>query len=190
MILLAPPPPPPPHGRLVPSSSSPSAAPAPPAGGHLLVYDFDSTLPFPCPLPDYFRHTLGSEAGPFPPGLRRCFRVLPSCRYLDRFASDRSHMRQDGGGGAWLQPPPPYPSIAAAADGAAHTLPAYLTFPPHAEVEAAGEACGMGQSSPGSGWDGLPPEQQRKPFGVVLTEPAFLHLFGGAPGAASPATQP
>ena len=38
----------------------------------------------------------------------RKFRVIPAPRFVQTFASDRSHMLRDG---TWLKPPPPYPPL-------------------------------------------------------------------------------
>ena len=114
--------------------------------------------------------------------------------FLRHFASDRSHML-DGGSGGWLQPPPAWPCIVAA-DGGANTLPAYLAFPPadaaaHAHADGGSGSDAEDASSIDEGLlsddDGgllgaaaaeelLAAAQQ--PLGVVLSEPAFLRLFG------------
>ncbi|KAI8342781.1 N-terminal glutamine amidase-domain-containing protein [Chlamydoabsidia padenii] len=72
------------------------------------VYDFDTTLPFPCPLTDYIDKS-------FKPHLilmneyKRRFRLVSGGFYLQHFASDRSHMlSQDG---TYLAPPPTWPPI-------------------------------------------------------------------------------
>jgi hypothetical protein len=114
---------------------------------------------------------------------------VPAPLFLRRFASDRSHMR-DAAGGGWLQPPPPYPCIVAAADaadgaGATNTLPAYLEFPPmplEQPADATAAPPGSG-SSRGSGAEaGLLGGMEQQPYGVLLSEPAFLQLFGGGGG--------
>lgn len=52
----------------------------------------------------------------------RWFRVVAAESFLQRFASDRSHMR--AADGSWLQPPPAYACIVAA-DGCSNTLRHY-----------------------------------------------------------------
>ena len=111
---------------------------------------------------------------------RRWYRVVPAPLFLRRFASDRSHMR-DAAGGGWLQPPPPYPCIVGAADAAGgaaatNTLPAYLEFPPMPDATAA--PLGSGGSGAEAGLLG----GGQQPYGAVLSEPAFLQLFGGGEG--------
>ncbi|XP_062343344.1 protein N-terminal glutamine amidohydrolase [Osmerus eperlanus] len=73
------------------------------------VYDLDSTLPFPCPLPLYSQHAFQSDLG-LKPAFWRKLRVVPAEAYLRNLASDRSHMRDADG--SWRMPPPPYPCIA------------------------------------------------------------------------------
>lgn len=73
-----------------------------------LIYDLDSHLPFPCPLPAYLKGSFGF------PGLRLTeqyapkFRVIDGPEYAVSLASDRSHMRQNG---EYREPPPPWPLI-------------------------------------------------------------------------------
>ncbi|EFN57465.1 hypothetical protein CHLNCDRAFT_13094, partial [Chlorella variabilis] len=75
-------------------------------GGEALVFDLDTTLPFPCSLADYRRHALLGAAN-LPQHYRRFYRVVPGALFVRHFASDRSHMRDEAG--AWLHTPPPYP---------------------------------------------------------------------------------
>ncbi|MCK6571322.1 hypothetical protein L6V77_09500 [Myxococcota bacterium] len=69
----------------------------------------------------------------FPPGIvvpvayRPQFRRCPADTFLSRFASDRSHMRDETG--AFRAPPPTWPPIVAP-DGARNTLPQFLDFGP------------------------------------------------------------
>ncbi len=46
---------------------------------------------------------------PRPPATAPLFRVVEAGRFVARFASDRSHMRDATGG--WIHPPPPWPTI-------------------------------------------------------------------------------
>ncbi|GAB6040952.1 protein N-terminal glutamine amidohydrolase [Endothiovibrio diazotrophicus] len=55
------------------------------------IYDFDTTLPFPCPAARYLDETFPPEALT-PPPLRATIRRIPATAYLHRFHSDRSHM--------------------------------------------------------------------------------------------------
>ena len=77
-----------------------------------LVYDLDTVLPFPVSFERYTKEA-------FKPGLtlwldssttfpERMYRVIPADTFLDEFASDRSHMCQNG---TWLASPPSYPPI-------------------------------------------------------------------------------
>lgn len=72
------------------------------------VWDLDSHLGFPVPLPIYLSGTF-LRLDPAHRWLAPRFRILTAADYRARFSSDRSHMRADGGG--WLQPPPPWPPI-------------------------------------------------------------------------------
>ncbi|KAF8803507.1 hypothetical protein BYT27DRAFT_7195342 [Phlegmacium glaucopus] len=78
------------------------------------VYDFDTTLPVPCPGQAYFDMTFPSKDLVFQYESR--FRVVPAAQFLQHFASDRSHMLKKSGStsdmtqqsGAYLSPPPLY----------------------------------------------------------------------------------
>lgn len=107
------------------------------------VYDYDTTLDFPCPLSTYVDLALtippssrGGTGGPLPERYRHLFRVVPADRYLAEFASDRSHMllpppsKEDSSSGGYVgegegerysSPPPSYPCIAAR-DGTGETM--------------------------------------------------------------------
>ncbi|KAG1054228.1 hypothetical protein G6F43_003753 [Rhizopus delemar] len=75
---------------------------------NLVVYDFDTILPFPCIAEEYVRKA-------FKPQLvlrkeyERYFRLIPAKNYLHGFASDRSHMK--GPDGQYLSNPPNYDPI-------------------------------------------------------------------------------
>ncbi|KAA0194676.1 hypothetical protein HAZT_HAZT006362 [Hyalella azteca] len=77
-----------------------------------LVFDLDSDLPFPTYFHKYVTETLRTDHI-LHPEHHRWFRVLPALVYLQKFASDRRHMRHADG--SWLQPPPPHPAIRAQA---------------------------------------------------------------------------
>jgi uncharacterized membrane protein YgcG len=107
------------------------------AAGGAIVWDLDTTLPFPCALCDYVAEALPPVAHA---RYRRRYRVVPARALWRHFASDRAHMRAPGDGGEWLAPPPPYPPIAPSSGGAGcgcmaeegaaaatvHWLPEYL----------------------------------------------------------------
>jgi len=73
-----------------------------------LVYDLDSELPFPTYFHKYVTETFRTDAI-LNPEYHRIFRVVPATTFLEKFASDRRHMRKEDG--TWLKPPPPYPCI-------------------------------------------------------------------------------
>ena len=72
------------------------------AGAHIVkrkyVYDFDTTLPFPCLAERYAREALDplysymSASAILQSHLVRRFRLIPASVFLRYFASDRSHM--------------------------------------------------------------------------------------------------
>ncbi|KAL1925258.1 uncharacterized protein VTP21DRAFT_141 [Calcarisporiella thermophila] len=71
------------------------------------VYDFDTTLDFPCPLDVYIAEAFRPEVM-LPEEFRRKLRVLSAREYGRIFASNRSHMVKDG---EYISPPPSYPPI-------------------------------------------------------------------------------
>ncbi|CAL4140636.1 unnamed protein product, partial [Meganyctiphanes norvegica] len=73
-----------------------------------LVFDLDSDLPFPTYFQKYVTETLRTDQI-LKPEHHRFFRVIPASVFLQKFASDRRHMRKSDG--SWLQKPPPYPPI-------------------------------------------------------------------------------
>ena len=72
-----------------------------------MIYDRDSRLPCPVALEDWIA---GTFPIPLPEHFAPLFRVVDADRFLDVFASDRSHMRTEKG---WQKPPPPWPPIGA-----------------------------------------------------------------------------
>lgn len=56
-----------------------------------LIYDYDTTLPFPVESRRYFAETFPDFIA-IPPPLRARIRRIPAAAYLHRFHSDRSHM--------------------------------------------------------------------------------------------------
>ena len=104
------------------------------AGRDPLVWDLDSTLPFPCALARYAREALHEElwlpaadsrSSALPPELQPRFRVVPGALFARHFASDRSHMRLADG--SWEAPPPPYPPVSGQ-DGVAMNLGRYTAM--------------------------------------------------------------
>ncbi|XP_045116733.1 protein N-terminal glutamine amidohydrolase-like [Portunus trituberculatus] len=74
-----------------------------------LVFDLDSDLPFPTYFHKYVTETLRTDHI-LRPEHYRYFRVVPAATFLQKFASDRRHMRREDG--SWMHPPPPSPPIA------------------------------------------------------------------------------
>ncbi|RDX52697.1 hypothetical protein OH76DRAFT_1399945 [Lentinus brumalis] len=96
-------PPPPPHPNA--ATSQAHSDPAPDGVDQAWVYDFDTTLPVPCPWREYIAGTFpyasdDALADRIDPQFRSLFRVIPAGIYLDYFASDRSHMIVAGSGAA------------------------------------------------------------------------------------------
>ncbi|XP_054713096.1 protein N-terminal glutamine amidohydrolase-like [Uloborus diversus] len=73
-----------------------------------VVYDLDSTLPFPVPFEKYAPLTFQFDSL-LPVSHHRFFRVIPAKIYLEIFASDRSRMKKADG--TWIKQPPPYPCL-------------------------------------------------------------------------------
>lgn len=73
-----------------------------------LVFDLDTSLPFPCSFDLYMQSAIRSDFL-LNEKYHRWFRVIPSKEYLATFASDRSRMRTPDG--RWIKPPPSYPCI-------------------------------------------------------------------------------
>jgi protein N-terminal glutamine amidohydrolase len=73
----------------------------------IVVYDLDSRLPFPCPLPEYMQ---ASFPYTWPTPYAPLFRVVEGAVFLQAFSSDRSHMF-NATTGQWNAPPPLYATI-------------------------------------------------------------------------------
>ena len=96
---------------------------------HWCVWDLDSTLGLPVSAREYFSETFRD----LPPGFTMfspCFRIMKAADYVERFSSDRSHMRDRDGG--WLAPPPPWPLIL---NGELPSLPSMFDFRPERRPE-------------------------------------------------------
>jgi hypothetical protein len=70
------------------------------------IYDFDSTLPFPCDTHQYLTTTFGNQIAILK-GLRASLRLICATAYLHHFTSDRSHMQGAVPEAAF----PPWPAI-------------------------------------------------------------------------------
>ncbi|GLI69397.1 hypothetical protein VaNZ11_014000 [Volvox africanus] len=164
-----------------------------------LVWDLDTLLPFPCSLELYAQRALKSHYH-LVPHYQRFFRVVPASAYLYHFASDRSHMRLEGGD--WRMPPPPYPPIIAA-DGATNNIHFYWDVtkrnpegesgldeflqavsitPQHGPDPAAAAVHNGSQGAAGAEchpkvMGGLG-RKSAQPYGIVLDEQSFLRAFG------------
>ncbi|PPD76956.1 hypothetical protein GOBAR_DD26113 [Gossypium barbadense] len=132
-------------------------------GGTHLVWDLDSSLPFPCPLATYVSETIRPSFQLFSE-FQRFFRVVHAPLFLRHFASDRRHMK-DSEGNFTAQPPPYEPIVAE--DGSVHNLNEYM------EIRAADVLTD------------LPPELTSAVFGqkhgVVIGEAHLEELFSQIP---------
>ena len=73
-----------------------------------LVFDLDSDLPFPTYFHKYVTETFRTDAI-LNAEYHRFFRVVPASTFLQKFASDRRHMKKPDG--SWMKPPPAYACI-------------------------------------------------------------------------------
>ncbi|KAG2687130.1 hypothetical protein I3760_09G037800 [Carya illinoinensis] len=87
-----------------------------------LVWDLDSSLPFPSPLTSYVSETIRPSFQLFSE-YQRFFRIVHAPIFLRCFASDRRHMKDSVGN--WIAEPPVYEPIVAE-DGAMHNLNEYI----------------------------------------------------------------
>ncbi|VDK64630.1 unnamed protein product [Onchocerca ochengi] len=76
--------------------------------GSVLIYDFDTTLTFPCDAQIYWIETFRPELN-LDANYRRYFRIISSSDYLQHFSSDRSHMLETYGN--YKAPLPSWPAI-------------------------------------------------------------------------------
>ncbi|XP_058723955.1 protein N-terminal glutamine amidohydrolase [Vicia villosa] len=89
-----------------------------------LVWDLDSSLPFPSPLASYVSETIRPSFQLFS-DFDRLFRIVHAPIFLSCFASDRRHMK--GSDGHWIEEPPPHEPIVAQ-DGTEHNLNEYFNI--------------------------------------------------------------
>ncbi|CAN8286954.1 unnamed protein product [Cochlearia groenlandica] len=89
-----------------------------------LVWDLDSTLPFPSPLASYVSETIQPSFQLFA-DYQRFFRIVHAPVFFKHFASDRRHMKEPDG--SWTAQPPPYQPIVAQ-DGIIHNLSDYIAM--------------------------------------------------------------
>ncbi|PON38859.1 Protein N-terminal glutamine amidohydrolase, alpha beta roll [Parasponia andersonii] len=87
-----------------------------------LVWDLDSSLPFPSPLASYISETIRPSFSLFS-DYQRFFRIVHAPIFLHHFASDRRHMKDSAGN--WSAEPPTYDPIIAK-DGTVHNLNEYM----------------------------------------------------------------
>ncbi|RPB02366.1 hypothetical protein L873DRAFT_1787737 [Choiromyces venosus 120613-1] len=119
------------------------------------VYDFDTTLPFPTPFPEYHSKTLygppitsletylndqGINIDPvqiysYVANRPRFFRLIAASEYLRTFASSRKHMMDEEEKG-WLAEPPGYPPIRC--EVGEDTLGMFLDFTGEGEGDESG----------------------------------------------------
>lgn len=88
---------------------------------HPLVWDLDSSLPFPFPLNQYFAEAIRPLLS-LNSRYSRLFRVVHAPTFLRFFASDRRHMKDSQGN--WISLPPKYGPIVAE-DGTLNNLNEY-----------------------------------------------------------------
>ena len=73
-----------------------------------VVWDLDTVLTCPIQVEDYLRFTFGDpDSIPQPYSPR--FKVIVRHQFIQKFSSDRSHMRTPSG--QWVASPPPWPQI-------------------------------------------------------------------------------
>ncbi|XP_052175014.1 protein N-terminal glutamine amidohydrolase [Diospyros lotus] len=128
-----------------------------------LVWDLDSSLPFPCPLASYVSETIRPSFHLFSE-FQRFFRAVHAPIFLRSFASDRRHMKDSAGN--WIAQPPTYEPIVAE-DGTVHNLNDYI------EISAAGLVKDIG--------DELIKAVCSEKFGVLLGESQLEEFFSMIP---------
>lgn len=125
---------------------------------HDLVWDLDSTLPFPSPLNRYCMEGF-QQFSQLNLTFNRLFRVIHAPLFLCSFASDRSHMKDSHGN--WYSLPPKYEPIVAE-DGAVNNFDKYLRM-------TAGDIT--------TDMEALIDAVYSNKFGVVMNEPMLESFF-------------
>ncbi|KAI3507551.1 hypothetical protein L1887_22538 [Cichorium endivia] len=87
-----------------------------------LVWDLDSSLPFPSTLPSYVSESIRPSFELFSE-FQRVFRIVHAPLFLRYFASDRRHMKDSQG--SWMANPPEH-EVIVAQDGSVHNLNQYI----------------------------------------------------------------
>ncbi|EYU18735.1 hypothetical protein ABFS82_10G163900 [Erythranthe guttata] len=100
-----------------------------------LVWDLDSTLPFPSPLATYVAETIRPSFQLFSE-FNRVFRIVHAPIFQKYFASDRRHMKDSEGN--WNSPPPSY-EVIVAEDGTVHNLNEYMEMSSLDTVKSIGD---------------------------------------------------
>uniref|UniRef100_A0A1B0ES12 Protein N-terminal glutamine amidohydrolase n=1 Tax=Glossina morsitans morsitans TaxID=37546 RepID=A0A1B0ES12_GLOMM len=91
-----------------------------PSPNRCLVFDLDTTLPFPTYFHKYVTETFRSDLALRP----EHHRVISAETYLMEFSSDRRHMRRPDG--SWIKPPPSYPPIQSNRPGIVYSLSEFV----------------------------------------------------------------
>ncbi|KAL4558063.1 hypothetical protein LXL04_036259 [Taraxacum kok-saghyz] len=87
-----------------------------------VVWDLDSSLPFPSTLPSYVSESIRPSFELFSE-FQRVFRIVHAPIFLRNFASDRRHMKDSEGN--WMATPPVH-EVIVAEDGSVHNLNQYM----------------------------------------------------------------
>uniref|UniRef100_A0A2P2KZ55 Protein N-terminal glutamine amidohydrolase n=1 Tax=Rhizophora mucronata TaxID=61149 RepID=A0A2P2KZ55_RHIMU len=126
---------------------------------HPLVWDLDSSLPFPSLFTSYISETL-RPSFQLSSDYERFFRIVRAPMFLRSFASDRRHMKDPTGN--WIAQPPVYNPIVAK-DGTVHNLNEYM------EIHAPSELPIVRINLAASMFD--------QKFGVVVSESQLEEFF-------------
>ncbi|KAK2653153.1 hypothetical protein Ddye_013009 [Dipteronia dyeriana] len=124
-----------------------------------LVWDLDSSLPFPSPLASYVSETVQPSFRLFSE-YQRLFRIVHAPILLRFFASDRRHMKDPAGN--WIVEPPSYEPIVAE-DKTVHNLNEYI------EIRAEDISTNVGAE--------LINDVSNKKLGVVMNENQLQEFF-------------
>ncbi|KAK4839750.1 hypothetical protein QYF36_024649 [Acer negundo] len=124
-----------------------------------LVWDLDSSLPFPSPLASYVSETIRPSFQLFSE-YQRFFRIVHAPIFLHFFASDRRHMKDPTGN--WIAEPPSYEPIVTE-DKIVHNLNEYI------EIRAEDISTNVGAE--------LINDVSNKKLGVVMNEIQLKEFF-------------